>query len=1053
LGAPLHWQVGRTPRNVRWQAQLGSLSFASPVVAGGLVWVGTNNDRPRDPKVTGDAAVLMCFRRRDGKFLWQYASPRLRSEDEDYPRSSLNNSPLVEADRLYFITNRGEVLCFDIGPLLAETGTPRQRWKLDLRKELGVRLRAPAMSIGLSCSIGPSYRGRLFVSTNNGRAFDGKMPAPAAAALVCLDRDTGKVLWSDNSPGKDVLCGQGSSPLLAEAAGRAQVVAAQGDGWLRSFDPLTGRLLWKFDCNPKKATPYRLGGGGEKCFFTATPVLYEGRVYVGVGQEVTDGPGVGHLWCIDLVKATARGKTNKDKDVSPRNDNFDPNAPVNKDSALAWHFGGKLARPTDEGPEFVFGRTMSNVVVHDGLVIAPELAGYVHCLDARTGRPYWVHDALEVIIGSPLIADGKVYVPTEGGVTVLALGRTHRVLARNEAGYPCVGPVFAHGTLYLADHGRLYAIAAGEGDRPWGHWPQWRGPARDNVADEKGLLVRWPKDGPPLAWQVSGLGDGPGTVAVAGGRVYALGRRGTEECLSALDEATGKPAWSVALGPAVNEREPMRWLSPRTPVAAGELLYAATARGDLVCVGTDGTVKWRKNYRTDFAGRSGVWGYCDQPLVDGDQLICVPGGRTATVVALDRQTGALKWKCPLGDEPAQHGATVLSTAGGVRHYVVVLANGLVGISPAGKVLWRYTGFARWLPNCYAAMPHGNQVLAVGGYGRGAALLELTPGKGELRVEQRYRLNLALPPWHEPTVRLGDHLYLGTARQLLCLEVKTGKVVWEEKTGVGNQAALTCAAGHLYVRTVAGKVSLIEASPKGFVARGTLQVPGAVPRAGASAPVVAGGRLYLRDDDRLFCFDVYQGGKPGKPGRFTVPAVKAAGGPARPGVRREPDAIFVPTPQDVVEKMLELARVKKSETVADLGCGDGRIVVTAARKYGCKAIGYDIDPECVKLARENVGKHRVGALVSIVQKDFFTVELEKIDVVALYLPPRVCGRLLPQLQRLRPGARIVAHAFALPGIVADRALRVPSKEDGVEHKVFLYTAPLKKAKEPPGAERR
>src|SRR5262249_48991151 len=159
-------------------------------------------------------------------------------------------------------------------------------------------------------------------------------------------------------------------------------------GWLRSFDALTGELLWKFDLNPRKAKPYKVGGGGEKNFPIATPVLFEDRVYVATGQELDDGPGVGHLWCIDATK-TPR---NKDKDVSPVGDNFDPNDPVNKDSALIWHHGGQLPKPLEDGREYVFGRTMSSVAIHDGLLIAPELAGYVHCLDARTGKCHWVAD-------------------------------------------------------------------------------------------------------------------------------------------------------------------------------------------------------------------------------------------------------------------------------------------------------------------------------------------------------------------------------------------------------------------------------------------------------------------------------------------------------------------------------------------------------------------------------------------------------------------------------------------------------------------------------------
>jgi hypothetical protein len=297
---------------------------------------------------------------------------------------------------------------------------------------------------------------------------------------------------------------------------------------------------------------------------------------------------------------------------------------------------------------------------------------------------------------------------------------------------------------------------------------------------------------------------------------------------------------------------------------------------------------------------------------------------------------------------------------------------------------------------------------------------------------------------------GEHAYVGTNSGLYCLQLKSGEVVWQEKPGSDRRLrppySGTCADGHLYLRTQLGFVLLVEASPKGHAIKGSFQIPEAKPRPGSTAPVVTGSRLYLRDHDRLFCYDVHKGGKPGKLVVHTAPPpATSEDGPARTARDPVPDAIYVPTPQDVVEKMLELAAVKKTETLVDLGCGDGRIVVTAAKKYGCKAIGYDIDPECVKMAKESVKKHSVGERVTIEQKDFFTVDLGKVDVVALYLPPKVLARLLPQLQRLPAGARIVSHAFALPGIVPGRAITVTAREDGLERKVYLYTVPLKKAK--------
>lgn len=1051
--APLHWILSRpsapkpTAWNVRWEAKLGSNNFASPAVADGLVWIGTNNDQPRDPKIKGDAAVLMCFRESDGQFLWQYVSERLPGWDEDYPRAGINCTPLVEGDRLTFVTNRGEVVCLDIALLKAGKGAPRELWKLDMRKQLGVRLFGLAMNLGWYPSPA-GYKGRLYIATGNGVNQTDKLPAPNAPSLVCLDGATGKVLWSDRSPGKDIIRCQWGSPLVAEIAGRAQVIVGQGDGWLRSFNPLTGELLWKFDLNPKKAKPYQPGGGGEKSFPLATPVLCENRIYLATGQEPDDGNGVGHLWCIDPTKMPKA----KDRDVSPVGDNFDPKHPANRDSALVWHYGGRRPKPKDDESEFIFGRTLSSVAVHDGLVIAPEVAGYIHCLDARTGKPLWVEDVQEAIYHTPLIADGKVYVGTTAGrMVVLALSRERRLLASNSSGWNSGPPVFVNGTLYLSAGPRLVAVRDEAPQRAHapGHWPQWRGPARDNVSKETGLLNRWPEGGPPLAWQVNGLGNCPGPVAVAEGRVFAVGQRGEQEYLTALAESTGRPLWSVPLGKTVKEYEPMRWLSPRTPVVDDGYVYAITVFGDLVCLQiANGRRSWSKNYTTDFSGKRSTWGFCDHPLVDGDRLICVPAGKDAAVIALDKRNGEVRWKCRLDGEATEHGATVVSTAGGVRHYVCVLKGGLAGVSQEGKLLWRYTKIGRAVGNCFAPLVRSNQVVAARGYGFGVALLDLEKSKEGFEVKEQYVQNVTLPPWQEATVWQDDHLYLGTRTGLACLEAKTGKAIWTEsrdRGGIAGQAALTVADGRFYLRSQRGKVVLAEANPKGFSVRGSFEIPGARQKAGATAPVVAGGRLYLRDDERLFVYELLEGAKPGKPASHTLPPPESTEEDRPRTGGREVQSIYVPTPQDVVEKMLELVGVKKSDTVVDLGCGDGRIVVTAARRYGCKAAGYDIDPDCIHLAQEAVKKHKLADLVTIERKDLFTVDLAGVDVLTLYLGPRMNERLLPRLAGLGKGARIVCHAFPLPGMAPDRVISVSSKEDGIERKLYLYTAPLKQAK--------
>jgi outer membrane protein assembly factor BamB/precorrin-6B methylase 2 len=1056
--APTFWQsekrqngVLMQPRwNIRWEARLASGNYAAPVVSGGLVWVGTTNANP-DNKPAENAAALLCFREREGQLLWRYLSPWRGARFDDPTATGIRCSPLVEGERLWFTTNLGEVVCLDIAPLHKGQGEPRTIWKLDMVKELGVVLRpvSPMNFAGLTCSIGASWRGRIYVTTGNGVAEEEQaVPAPKAPSLICLDKDSGKVLWSDNSPGPNILRSQCSSPLVAEVNGRTQVLAAQGDGWLRSFDARTGELLWKFDLNPKAAKPLRPGGRGERCFPIATPVLYDNKVYIAIGRDPDDGTGVGHLWCIDITKKPR----NKDKDLSPVNDNFDPRAEVNRDSGLVWHHGGPVVpTPKQVGREFVFGRTMSTVAIHDGLVFAAEMLGFLQCLDARTGRHYWTYDARATICSSPLIADGKVYIGSDDGIVhVLALSRQRKVLARNDMDESVNAPaVFANGVLYVVADWKLYAIRPGgkEGDRAPGYWPQWRGADRSAVSVETGLLKTWPETGPPLAWKFEGLGEGVASVAVAGRRVYTLGYRDDDERVTALDEASGEKVWSVRIGQALKENPVMRWLSQRTPTVDGDRLYAFTARGELICLRTaDGKEVWRKDYPRDFEGRRSPFGYCDRPLVDGNRLICAPGGKSA-VVALDKKTGDVLWKSAGIDYPAGYSATVMANGRSIRHYVVFFPGGLVGISASdGKVLWQYQMPAR-IANNYTPLVRNDLIFCASGYGAGIALLKLVREKDGLHVEEVYAKRQPLPPWHDATVLLGEHVYAGTGGGLTCFKLATGEAVWRQREATGN-VSVAAADGHLYLRTQKGEVTLVEATPERYVLKGKLQIPAATPKPGSTAPVIAGGRLYLRDDDRLFCYDVRGGVATRSAALDSTPRERGedrSGTAPRP--ERQAHDVFVPTPQDVVERMLEVAKVKRTDVVYDLGCGDGRIVVTAAKKYGCRAVGYDIDPECVRMSLASVRKHDVERLVTIEQKDLFTLDLSGADVVALYLLPRTSQRLLPQLARLKPGARIVSHAFEIPGLLPDRSLTYTSKEDDLPHKIYLWTVPLKKA-EPP-----
>ncbi len=422
--------------SILWKADLGSRSYSQPVVAGGKIFIGTNNERPRNPRDADqmgepfDRGILMCFDQRTGKFLWQAVHHKLTGGlVNDWPKEGIASTPAVDGDRVYYVSNRAEVVCANIiGRTGKIQGKPLEYrdpvtktlwrydqdtdadiiWSFDMMKELKVFPHNLA-----ACS--PLIVGDIvFVVTANGvDANHLDVPSPDAPSFIALDKQTGKLLWTDNSPGKNVMHSQWGIPSYA-AEPVPMVLFPGGDGWLRAFEPSTGKLLWKFHGNPKNAV-YELGGTGTKSdFVNVAPVVAAGRVFIGMGQDPEHSTGIGHLWCIDLKKAVEFGAKNKDHDVSPVGDNFDPKAEVNKRSALAWHFGGEEDRQGAQR-DFKFGRTMSCACFVDEVLYIGEVAGYVHCFAARTGNRYWIYDTKASIWGTPYYVDGKIYIGNEQG--------------------------------------------------------------------------------------------------------------------------------------------------------------------------------------------------------------------------------------------------------------------------------------------------------------------------------------------------------------------------------------------------------------------------------------------------------------------------------------------------------------------------------------------------------------------------------------------------------------------------------------------------------------
>jgi outer membrane protein assembly factor BamB len=397
-------------------------------------------------------------------------------------------------------------------------------------------------------------------------------------------------------------------------------------------------------------------------------------------------------------------------------------------------------------------------------------------------------------------------------------------------------------------------------------WPQWRGPNRDGLSRETGLLKAWPATGPRLAWKSAGLGGGFSSVAVAGGKIFTMGDKDGAQHLIALNATDGKTLWATKIGaPWVDE-----YGGPRaTPTVDGALVYAIGTEGDLVCVeAATGKERWRKSLPGDFGGQMmSIWKFSESPLVDGNRLVFTPGGPAAGLAAVDKLTGKELWRTTLpalgtkGKDGAAYSSIVVSEAGGVRQYVQLLGRGLVGVRASdGKFLWGYNNVANHVANIATPIVKGDYVFGSTGYGTGSVLLQLSKSGDGIAAKEVYFLNAStLQNHHGGLVLVGDHLYAGQGHNKgfpICVELATGKVVWGgdiRNSGEGS-AGVTYADGNLYFRYQNGVVLLIEATPTGYKEKGTFTIP-EVKAPSWPHPVVSGGRLYLREQDALYVYDV------------------------------------------------------------------------------------------------------------------------------------------------------------------------------------------------------
>jgi outer membrane protein assembly factor BamB len=465
-------------KNVKWVNKLGSQSYGNPVVAGGKVYVGTNNESPRDPKQTGDRSILMCFDEKSGEFLWQLVVPKHASgKVNDWELLGICSAPTVEGNRVYLVTSRCEVLCLtteglaagnvgpftDEGQYIAGPGKPKVTpgpkdadivWRYDMMDELGS---FPHNASNCSILIIDDL---LYVSTSNGQDWSHvNVPSPNTPSFIALDKKTGKLIGEDNAGiGPRIFHGLWSSPSTGKVNGRQLVFFGGGDGVCYAFDakPQKGtgapivpvlpgpefkreeekdtdylKKVWWLDCNPpeykaKDGKPIKYPAAEGTSEIIATPVFYKNRVYVAIGQDPEHGEGVGRLLCIDATKTGDITKT-----------------------GVIWDYKR-------------INRTMSTVAIDPatGLLFIGDFSGYVHCLDAESGKVYWVHDMKAHMWGSTLVADGKVFVGDEdGNFRVLAASKEKKVLSEINFGVPVLStPIVANGVMYVASQTHLFAI-------------------------------------------------------------------------------------------------------------------------------------------------------------------------------------------------------------------------------------------------------------------------------------------------------------------------------------------------------------------------------------------------------------------------------------------------------------------------------------------------------------------------------------------------------------------------------------------------------------------
>ena len=787
---PSDWDL-ESGRNVKWSASLGSYSYAGPVIADGRVYVGTNNAAQLRPNSTGDKGCLLCFDAASGQLLWQATHDKLATGAvNDWPDQGIASTPYVDGDRVYYVSNRCELVCADArgfhdnendGPITDEPFHDAQDadfiWVLDMIKELGVFPRNLA-----ACA--PVGAGDLiFVCTSNGVDDEnGTPPAPQAPSFIAVNKNTGKLVWQRNDPGENILNGQWSSPAYGVIKGQPQVIFGGGDGWCYAFEPATGQPLWKFDLNPKDSV-WKDGGAGTRTAIVAMPVIHNDLVYLAAGDDPESSILPGHLYAID---ASQRG------DITT--------------TGQRWHVSGKE-----------FSRTISTVAIADGLLYAADLNGYLSCFDAATGTRHWRYDMQAGVWASPTVIDHQVLLGnTDGELIILRHDKELKELARHDlVSAIYTTPAVVDGTLYIVTQKRLLAIADPTTTKPattqpaapttTAAWPMFRGnPLQTGLA-----AANLPAQ-PAERWRRDTQAGALTTAAIAAGLVYV----GSEEGhLLALNLADGQTRWQHT------SSEP---IESAPTVAAGLVIFGDDAGTLRACDALTGDLRW--SFETDAQIISSA-------NIAGDRLVF--GSYDGGLYCLNLTDGRQLWKYTGVEErihgtPGITGDNVLVAGCDARLHVVRLADGTpirtipldsvtasaVAIGGdcaylgcynefvtcvdwrAARVLWRYENSQRSFPFMSSAAVTDNLIL-IGG--RDKRLHALDPATGRHRWEFVTRGRVDSSP-----VVVASRVFVGSADgNLYALDLQTGRETWRFEAGGGFYASPAVAADCLVIGTEEG----------------------------------------------------------------------------------------------------------------------------------------------------------------------------------------------------------------------------------------------------------